>query len=80
MTRPMEPAAKLRTGAVILAAALLFCGEARAQVAGGGGAVFGARVAIVEARVVFVVALVCRKSAMGQPVAEVVKAATRRPR
>ena len=37
MTRPMEPAAKLRTGAVILAATLLFCGEASAQAAGGGG-------------------------------------------
>src|SRR5579872_2347091 len=37
----------------------------------------GARVAIVEARVVFVVALVCRKSAMGQSVAE--RVGNRRP-
>jgi membrane-bound lytic murein transglycosylase B len=37
MMRPMEPAARVRTGAVILAAALLFCGEASAQAAGGGG-------------------------------------------
>src|ERR1700722_15913735 len=37
MTQPTEPAAKLRTGAIILAAALLFCGEARAQAVGGGG-------------------------------------------
>jgi len=32
----MEPAAKVRTGAVLLAAALLLCGEARAQSSGGG--------------------------------------------
>jgi membrane-bound lytic murein transglycosylase B len=37
MTRPMETAAKVRTGAVILAAALLFCSGARAQSSGGGG-------------------------------------------
>jgi membrane-bound lytic murein transglycosylase B len=36
MTRRMEPLAKLRTGTVILAAALLLGGEARAQSSGGG--------------------------------------------
>src|SRR6202158_4119539 len=37
MTRRTEPLAKVRTGAVIIAAALLLCGEARAQSSGGGG-------------------------------------------
>ena len=36
MTRRTEPLAKVRTGAVIIAAALLLCGEARAQSSGGG--------------------------------------------
>src|SRR5260370_35150696 len=36
MVRRTETLAKQRTGAIILAAALLFCGEARAQSSGGG--------------------------------------------
>jgi peptidoglycan lytic transglycosylase B len=35
MTRPTDLAAKVRTGAVILAAGLLFCGQASAQSSGG---------------------------------------------
>ena len=37
MTGSMARLAKLRTGAVIMTAALLLCGEARAQSSGGGG-------------------------------------------
>src|SRR6202158_3184803 len=37
MTRRTEPLAKVPTGAVIIAAALLLCGEARAQSSGGDG-------------------------------------------
>src|SRR5258708_38040436 len=36
MVRRTETLAKQRTGAIILAAALLLCGEARAQSSGGG--------------------------------------------
>src|ERR1700722_15704118 len=37
MTGSMARVAKLRTGAVIMTAALLLCGETRAQSSGGGG-------------------------------------------
>src|SRR5258708_21475646 len=37
MARRMEPLANKRTSAVIIAAALLLCGEARAQSSGGSG-------------------------------------------
>ena len=37
MARRTGPSAKMRTGAVIVAAALLLAGEARAQSSGGGG-------------------------------------------